>query len=703
MELRQLGFEDSLALGRAYGIPVSGRTASGLDEVLAAAESTGYPVVVKALSDKIVHKSDAGAVQLNLKGPEAVERAYERLQANAAAVCPGGVERFLVQPMAEKGFELLVGATQDAGFGPITTVGLGGVYVELFRDAATCIGVLTREDVLRMLERTKAGRVLDGYRGQRLDREAVITLTMNVSRLMAEHPEIRELDLNPVIVHEEGLSIVDCRLIEGDPVSYQQSSEILPEKIEGLHRIFTAESVAVIGASRPGTQGGVIFKNCLGIERLYPVNPRLEKIHGVRCYADLGDLPEVPHVGVFAVNAERVVRIFEQFCALGGKGAVIFSDGFAEAGNHRAEAELLEISERYGVPYMGPNCMGVIDSFSKLNTILIPEHRSGLVTRSNGIGVITQSGGIGLELLEMFGADGLGLGRWVSIGNASCVGVPEILAYMGEDPKITIIAIYLEGVADGLKLMQVGREVTGKKPVVVIKGGRGGGAAAALSHTASLAGSHEAFEACCEQAGFYLLEELTEDPKILVNVLSILTSQPATSGDRIAVVSVGGGAGILIADQITEEGLRLAEFAPETRERIRRLVKRGSVRGGSDESETMMANVGNNPVDLFGDCDDDRLLEALRIVDRDPNTDVVIAAIYLQVPLLSEYLPERLAELKGDLTKPLIITARGFSDYVARCRTYMASRGVHTYTIPTIKPLGIALKIWKKYGRGFME
>ena len=197
------------------------------------------------------------------------------------------------------------------------------------------------------------------------------------------------------------------------------------------------------------------------------------------------------------------------------------------------------------------------------------------------------------------------------------------------------------------------------------------------------------------------MEELTEDPKILVNVLSILTSQPKTSGRRIAVVSVGGGAGILLADQVTEEGMALAEFAHETKKRMQDLIEQNLKPEQKAIKDRILKNVGNNPIDLFGNCNDDRLLESIRIVDKDPNTDVIIAAIYLQVPLLSEYLPERLVELKQELTKPLIISPRGFSAYVDRCRTYMADKKLHTYTVPMMKPLRIALNIWKKYNISF--
>lgn len=702
MQKHQLSFKESAELLNRYHIPPAGVQVYSVSEALAAAENLGYPVVVKPDSGKIIHKSDEKAVFLNLKTEDQLTAACQTLEKKIGGLARENKDGLLIQKMADKGFELLVGGKQDPGFGPITMIGMGGIYVELFADAAMGIGVLSRNDVERMLKNTRAGRVLDGFRGQTCDREAVIDLVINISRLMAENPDICELDLNPVIIHENGYDVVDARLIRDPENVAPVPKNIQDWKRKSVDAIFNARSVAVIGASRPGTQGGVILKNCMGIQRLYPVHPKLKAIHGLTCYRSLQELPEVPEVCVFAVNSERTVTIFEEFCKLGGKGAIIFSDGFAEMGRVDLEERLIHLSETYQVAFIGPNCMGVIDNFSGLNTNYIPVQRSVPPTPSNCVGVISQSGGIGLELLEMFGADRQNLGKWVSIGNAASTGVPEILSHMGDDPRIKIIAIYLEGVADGLKLMKVGKEVAQRKPVLIIKGGTGGGAKAALSHTASLAGSHDAFRACCAQAGFYLVEELTEDPKIIVNVLSILTSQPKTDGNRIAVVSVGGGAGILISDQVTEEGMTLAEFAPETKKRMQALFLHDFNPDQKAVQDKILQNVGNNPIDLLGNCKDDRLLESIRIVDQDPNTDVIIAAIYLQVPLLSEYLPERLVELKQELTKPLIISPRGFSPYVDRCRTYMADKKLHTYTVPMMKPLRMALSIWQRYDTSFL-
>jgi acyl-CoA synthetase (NDP forming) len=220
-----------------------------------------------------------------------------------------------------------------------------------------------------------------------------------------------------------------------------------------------------------------------------------------------------------------------------------------------------------------------------------------------------------------------------------------------------------------------------------------------MSHTASLAGSFEAFRAACQQADLYLIEELTEDPKLLINTLSMLTTQKRAEGNRIGVVSVGGGAAILLADQLTTQGMRLAEFSSETRSRLSNLLL-SKTRTASLAGDTI-ERIVSNPLDLFGDADDDRLIESLRILNADENTDVIVAGVYLQVPYLSEYIAERLLELRDEMTKPLIISPRGFSEYVAHTRKYLTENGVPTYTVPLVKSLAVALEVWKRYNLDF--
>ncbi len=698
MASRQLGFEDTVLILESYGIPVLGKAVKTRDAAVDAATELGFPVVIKVATPEIVHKTDVGVVFLDIKNAEEAGETFDKVMENARKAGAKDVENVLIQKMAKPGFEMLVGARQDPCFGPVTMVGHGGRFVELWKDAAPGVGLLKRDDVERMLAKTKSDRVLRGFRGPALDREAVIDTVIRVSRMMDERPDILELDLNPVIVYEAGFAIVDARVIVGEPVFHRRATDLSYRRMKSLESIFSPKSVAVVGASRSGSIGGIILKNSSRIDKLYPINPRRKSLLGLDCYPSITELPEVPDLAVIALGPEATIATFKELCQKGGRGAIIVSDGFAESGRKDLEQELIDTANEHRISYIGPNCLGVIDNFSGLNTMFIPERRTSMQTKASGLGVISQSGGIGLELLEMLDADNLSVGKWASCGNASGVTIAEILAHMGDDPRIKVIAIYLEGLRNGLQFMEVGRAVAEKKPVIVIKGGVGGGAAKTMSHTASLAGSFDAFKAACEQAGLFLIEELTEDPKILINVISILSTQPAARGNRIAVVSVGGGAAILLADQITTEGMKLAEFAPETKEKFAKLLE-GKVRAASpDEKDRIAQQITENPLDLFGDCDDDMLLESLITLNNDPNTDIILVASYFQVPYLSEYIAERLIEIHSEFKKPLILSPRGFSQHVWNTRAYLAAHDFPTYTVPMMKPLSIALEVWKKYG-----
>ena len=172
MDTRQLDFEDARNLLQPFGIPILGRMVASVEEAEAAAAELGYPVVLKAVTPEIVHKTDARVVFLNVRNTEQLRRRHEQLLRNAAAAGAPDLDGVLVQRMADPGFEMLVGAKQDPVFGPVILVGYGGRFVELFRDVAPGVGVLTRDDVLRMLSKIRAGRVLEGFRGPALDREA---------------------------------------------------------------------------------------------------------------------------------------------------------------------------------------------------------------------------------------------------------------------------------------------------------------------------------------------------------------------------------------------------------------------------------------------------------------------------------------------------------------------------------------------------
>ena len=274
MEPTQLGFEQSRTLLDAYGIPVLGRMVRTPEQAVVAAWDLGFPVAMKTVSSQIIHKTDLGCVLLGLADRPAVEQGFAQLMDNVRAAGVDEIDGILIQPMVTAGQEILIGATQDPSFGPMTMIGSGGRFVELLADVAPGIGILEERDVRAMLDRTMAGKILDGFRGPALDKDAVVRLAMSVSRFMAEHPEIHELDLNPVIVYEKGFAIVDARLIAGDPVLYPRQTDVPPQKMASLQTIFNPASVVLYGASNTGTVGGIVLKNLRRLQRVYPINPR---------------------------------------------------------------------------------------------------------------------------------------------------------------------------------------------------------------------------------------------------------------------------------------------------------------------------------------------------------------------------------------------------------------------------------------------
>lgn len=696
MKNLQLDFLKSREILEKYNIKIIGIPVYTKEEAVKTANKTGFPIVLKLISPEIIHKSDFDFVKLNINDEEELLQAYDEIINNAKRLKVKKISYILLQEMCLPGFELLIGAKQDACYGPVTMIGMGGKYVELLEDAAPGVGILSKKDVLRILSYTKANIILNGYRNEKFTKDLIIEIAINVSKLMDENPDIIELDLNPVIVYEDKIKIIDARLIKGSPVVHPSFNKLSINQ-KSLDALFSPKSVALFGASVTGTAGGTIMRNMIDFKNFYPVNPKYSTLHGKKCYSSINEIPKNIDLGIFAVNSEFTVKLLYEFAKNGGKSAIVISDGFAEVGRKDLENELKKISLEFKIHFLGPNCLGLIDNFSGVNTMFIPEIKTNIIKKQNSIGIISQSGGIGLELLEMLAGDNIPVGRWVSCGNATDISITELLYYMGMDPKIKIITIYLEGIKNGPQFIEVGKLVSKEKPIIIIKGGIGGGSAATMSHTASLAGSYQAFKAACEQAGFYLIEEYSEDPKVLVNILSILTTHSRALNNRIAIVTVGGGAGILLADQATDSGLQLAKFSNETSEKISDLLKVKFHSYNPGHEENVFTQICSNPLDLFGDCDDARLINAIKILDQDKEVDVILAAIYFQLPGFTEYLLEHLIEISNETKKPLILAPRGYSDYIFKKRDYLKSKMISTYTVPFIKSLKIALDIWKKY------
>lgn len=406
---------------------------------------------------------------------------------------------------------------------------------------------------------------------------------------------------------------------------------------------FCPQSVAVIGASRNEEKlGHGVLKNLLqyGYKgKVYPINPKADEVLGLRAYPSVLDVPGEIDMAVVVVPAPIVARVLEECGQKGVQGVVIITAGFREVGGQglKEEKRLAEIASRYGMRIIGPNCLGLIDTLCSLNATFSPS-----MPKRGDIAIMSQSGALLVAILDWAVAQEVGFSRVVSLGNKADVDEVDILEAWGEDPYSKVIAAYLEGVDDGRRFMEVARRVTPKMPVVVIKAGTTeAGARAVSSHTGSLAGSEKAYDAALRQSGIVRANSMED----LFDYAFAFSQQPLLQGNRIAIVTNGGGAGIMASDEVERVGLKMASLSRETIERLR-------------ERLPPEANI-YNPVDCLGDADAERYGYALEADLNDENVDGVIASFTTQVVIHVEDIAQAIVQIAKGYEKPVFASFMG--------------------------------------------
>lgn len=443
------------------------------------------------------------------------------------------------------------------------------------------------------------------------------------------------------------------------------------EGVRDLRPILEPQSVAVIGASRRvGSVGYSVFSNLLsggftGVA--YPVNPRVLSICGVRAYPSVLDIPDPVDLAVIIVPAGIVPEVLGQCGQKGIKGAIVISAGFKETGKQGAilEAQVLETARRYGIALVGPNCLGVLntDPSVRLNASFAKEMPS-----DGNIAFVSQSGALCTAVLDYARGQGIGFSKVVSLGNKADVNENDFLAYLWRDPQTQVILLYLEDLADGRKFLELAREVTGegdnRKPILALKAGRTpAGARAVASHTGSLAGSDEVYEAIFTQSGV-LRVDTVED---LFEYAIAFANQPLPKGRRVCIVTNAGGPGIMATDACIRYGLELARLSETT-------VK------GMQEKLPPHASL-QNPLDLIGDAQHDRYEVALKAVLDEPGVDGIIVLLTPQAMTDIEEIARVIVRAAERREKPVLACFMGVVDVSAGVRI-LEEGGVPCYTFP---------------------
>ena len=404
-------------------------------------------------------------------------------------------------------------------------------------------------------------------------------------------------------------------------------------------------SVAILGCSgNPERVNGRPLRYFLeqGFQgRLYPVNPRHEQIGGLRCYPDVASIPDEIDLAIIALPASKVLDGVRELVARKVPAAVIFSSGFGETGTagEALQRELLDIARSGGLRFVGPNCVGVLNSFDGV-AATFSEYLEG-ETPSGPVGFVSQSGAFGTGIAALARLRGIGLGMYINTGNEADISFGDAVVAVAEDPRIRVVACYAEGIRDGRGLIRAAhRAMELGKPVIMTKVGRTeSGARAAVSHTGALAGSDAVLEGVLQQAGIIR----TDDEEEMLDLVEMLGNTPLPRGNRLGVVSQSGGAGVLISDRAEQLGLEIAALGEATRTRLRDVLPG-------------YASV-QNPVDVTGQslAEPGIMQDAMEAVLADPGVDIGV----LWLRLMDNYVDEMVRiidHVRRSSEKPFVVS-----------------------------------------------
>jgi len=584
MPERMLTESEGYHLLEACGIPVPPHhLATSTNDARAAAGRIGYPVVMKIISPQIVHKSDIGGVVTGIEGPDDAEDAYRTILQNSAARAPEAtIAGIVVEKQMPAGLEVLIGGKTDPSFGKVITFGLGGKLVELLEDVSIRVLPVDEDDIRAMIREIEGYRLIQGYRGEPpKDEEALVRIIAKMARVFVEDPRIREFDLNPVILYEEGASVVDARIIVGDAAG----SGAARLSVRAPPDILYPDAIAVIGASAsPNKVGYSVLRNLLSFPGdLYPVNPARAELFGRKAYSSVKDIPGPVDWAVIAVPARLVPEVMEECGEKGVRLAIIVSAGFREIGGAGAalEEEVMAIARKHSVRVIGPNCLGIMMPHAGINATFDP-----VSPRAGDVAFISQSGAIITTVVDWSLPEEFGFSSVISVGNQADLGFEDYLRFAEQDPRTRSITLYVEEIQDGRGFSQIVREVAGRKPVVAVKSGSSRkGRAAASSHTGSLAGSYDVYVAAFRQAGVIPARSLRD----AFNLAELLASEGYPQGKRAIAVTSAGGFAVLASDYAEAHGVDMVDLPDEV----------------LHELNAFLPPFWNhaNPMDILGDAD----------------------------------------------------------------------------------------------------
>jgi len=456
---------------------------------------------------------------------------------------------------------------------------------------------------------------------------------------------------------------------------------------EEIRAFFDPRSIAVIGATPIAQKvGNIIVRNLMeNSERgllkadLFPVNPKYPTILERKCYPSLRELPQDVETLVVVIPAEGVPGVIEESASKNTKAAIVISSGFREVGNIELDEKLTKAARDSGIRIIGPNCLGIYDPYSGMDTLFLPEVKMLSTGREvvatprplpGHISLISQSGAFGIAALDYMAGKMMGVRTFVSLGNRADVDEGELLDFFRQDERTKVVLLYVEGLSSGRAFLNAARQFTKAKPIVALKSGKTeAGARAAASHTAALAGVDKIYDAAFTQSGVVRAQTLEE----FFDMARALQMQQPPPGNRIAILTNAGGPGIITADTCAESGLRVDRLSDSVLGKLAAMKSRG---------ELLEISTGANPIDLSGQGTSDMFAKVLRILMDDPEVDgVIVMAFHHAPPILDDAVPA-IAETHKGYTKPIVACDIGGTEMAQEFRTRFEKYGIPAYEMP---------------------
>ncbi|MEU0792468.1 acetate--CoA ligase family protein [Amycolatopsis sp. NPDC005961] len=666
------------AVCEAYGIPTPAeRLAATAGEAVTHARDIGLPVVLKIVSPDILHKTEAGGVLVGLKDAEAVKAGFEKIVENAKAYDAGarilGVQ---VQQMLTEGQEVIIGSVTDPTFGKIVAFGLGGVLVEVLKDVTFRLAPTSTEEALSMIDGIQAAEILRGVRGaDPVDRDALAAVITGLGQLVADFPQLSEVDLNPVLATASGATAVDVRILV-DPDAAKEPVRFTQEEIlASMNRIMKPASIAVIGASaEAGKIGNSVMKNLVNggyAGEIHPINPKATEILDRKAYASITDVPGDVDVAIFAIPAKFVPAALEEVGKKGAAGAILIPSGFGETGNIELQDEVVAIARKHGVRILGPNIYGYYYTPENLSaTFCTPYDVKG------GVALSSQSGGIGMAILGFSRSAKMGVSSIVGVGNKADIDEDDLLTFFEQDDNTQLVAMHLEDLKDGRSFAETAKRVSQRKPVVVLKAGRTSqGAKAASSHTGALAGDDKVYDDILRQSGVIRAPGLND----LLEYARGIPLLPTPKGENVVIITGAGGSGVLLSDACVDNGLSLMEIPPDLDTAFRKFIPPFGAAG--------------NPVDITGGEPPSTYRNTIALGLEDDRIHALILGYWHTIvtpPMVFAELVAQVVEeyrAKG-IHKPVVASLSGDVE-VEAASDYLYEHGVVAYPYTTEKPVAV--------------